>query len=140
MTEVSTRPLRVIGYCRVSTAKQSDNGHGLGAQHAALEHFCTQHGHELLTVTTDVVSGVSSDRMYGREVAIAASRTLRPSKRVLAAAISHRRATPGYCAEIIGLRSSKLASQPLAAFQRSCAWGTTITEAVGMLRGPRGPE
>jgi DNA invertase Pin-like site-specific DNA recombinase len=72
MTEVSTRPLRVIGYCRVSTAKQSDNGHGLGAQHAALEHFCPQHGHELLTVTTDVVSGVSSDRMYGREVAIAA--------------------------------------------------------------------
>lgn len=72
MTEVSPRPLRVIGYCRVSTAKQSDNGHGLGAQHQALEHFCVQHGHELLTVTTDVVSGTASDRMYGREVAIAA--------------------------------------------------------------------
>jgi hypothetical protein len=45
---------------------------------------------------------------------------------------------PGYCAEIIGLRSSKLASQRLAAFHRSCAWGTTITEAVGMLRGLEG--
>lgn len=66
------RPLRVIGYCRVSTAKQSDKGHGLGAQHAALEHFCQHHGHELLTVTSDVVSGSASDRMYGRAVAIAA--------------------------------------------------------------------
>jgi len=72
VTEASARPLRVIGYCRVSTAKQSDNGHGLGAQHEALEHFCAQHGHLLLTVTTDVVSGAASDRMYGREVAIAA--------------------------------------------------------------------
>lgn len=72
MTEASARPLRVIGYCRVSTAKQSDNGHGLGAQHQALEHFCVQHGHQLLTVTTDVVSGAASDGMYGREVAIAA--------------------------------------------------------------------
>lgn len=72
MIEASARPLRVIGYCRVSTAKQSDNGHGLGAQHGALEDFCARHGHELLTVTTDVVSGAASDRMYGREVAIAA--------------------------------------------------------------------
>ena len=72
VTEVSARPLRVIGYCRVSTAKQSDNGHGLGAQHESLEHFCEQHGYELLTVTTDVVSGTASDRMYGRQVAIAA--------------------------------------------------------------------
>jgi DNA invertase Pin-like site-specific DNA recombinase len=64
--------LRVIGYARVSTAKQSDQGHGLGAQSAALEHFCVAHGHELLTVTSDVVSGTASDRMYGREVAIAA--------------------------------------------------------------------
>ena len=71
MTQTDARPLRVIGYCRVSTDKQS-NGHGLGAQIAALEHFCAQHGHELLTVTTDVVSGTASDRMYGRAVAIAA--------------------------------------------------------------------
>jgi hypothetical protein len=70
--EANARPLRVIGYCRVSTAKQGDNGYGLGAQHAALEHFCTQHGHLLLTVTSDVVSGAASERMYGREAAIAA--------------------------------------------------------------------
>jgi len=64
--------LRVVGYVRVSTAKQSDTGHGLGAQLAALEHFCTVNGYELLTVTSDVVSGSASDRMHGREVAIAA--------------------------------------------------------------------
>ena len=67
------RPLRVIGYCRVSTDKQRDKGHGLGAQHEALERFCQQHGHELLTVTSDVVSGSGqAERMYGRQVAIAA--------------------------------------------------------------------
>jgi DNA invertase Pin-like site-specific DNA recombinase len=72
VNEANARPLRVIGYCRVSSVKQGDQGHGLGAQHAALEQFCTQHGHDLLTVTTDVVSGSTSDRMYGRAVAIAA--------------------------------------------------------------------
>lgn len=68
---MSDQQLRVIGYCRVSTDKQG-NGHGLGAQHAALEHFCQQHGHELLTVTSDIVSGAAAERMYGREVAISA--------------------------------------------------------------------
>ena len=73
MMTTDTRPLRVIGYCRVSTDKQRDNGHGLGAQHEALERFCHQHGHELLTVTSDVVSGSGqADKMYGRQVAIAA--------------------------------------------------------------------
>ena len=47
--------------------EQQSKGHGLGAQHTALEHFCQQHGHELLTVTSDVVSGAASDRMYGRD-------------------------------------------------------------------------
>jgi DNA invertase Pin-like site-specific DNA recombinase len=72
MTSTDGRPLRVIGFCRVSTVKQSEQGHGLGAQREALQRFCDQHGHELLTVTTDVVSGTASDRMYGREVAISA--------------------------------------------------------------------
>ncbi|WP_375481981.1 recombinase family protein [uncultured Mycobacterium sp.] len=72
MTQSDARPLRVIGYCRVSTAGQGENGHGLGAQRQVLERFCEQNGHELLTVTSDVVGGSESDRMYGRQVAIAA--------------------------------------------------------------------
>jgi DNA invertase Pin-like site-specific DNA recombinase len=64
--------LRVIGYVRVSTKDQGKNGYGLGAQHDSLRQFCEQCGYELLTVTSDVVSGADSARMYGREVAIAA--------------------------------------------------------------------
>jgi DNA invertase Pin-like site-specific DNA recombinase len=64
--------LRVIGYVRVSTKDQGKNGYGLGAQHDSLQAFCEQRGYELLTVTSDVVSGADSVRMYGREVAITA--------------------------------------------------------------------
>ncbi|MCV7259197.1 recombinase family protein [Mycobacterium shimoidei] len=72
MNTTTTGPLRVIGYCRVSTKDQGNNGHGLGAQRDELQRFCDQRGYELLTVTTDVVSGAAADRMYGRNVAIAA--------------------------------------------------------------------
>lgn len=71
MTETG-KALRVIGYVRVSTAKQGENGHGLGAQTQALQQFCSVRGYELLTITSDVVSGGASDRMYGRATAIAA--------------------------------------------------------------------
>jgi DNA invertase Pin-like site-specific DNA recombinase len=67
--------LRVIGYIRVSTKDQGKNGYGLGAQHDSLRQFCEQRGYELLAVTSDVVSGADSSRMYGREVAIAAIET-----------------------------------------------------------------
>ncbi|MGV9713985.1 recombinase family protein [Gordonia sp. NPDC003424] len=64
--------MRVIGYVRVSTKDQGDSGLGLEAQRESLAQWCSVHGHELLTVTTDVVSGAKCDAMYGREVAIAA--------------------------------------------------------------------
>lgn len=65
----------MIGYVRVSTKDQGKNGYGIGAQHDSLRQFCDQRGYELLTVTSDVVSGADSARMYGREVAIAAIET-----------------------------------------------------------------
>ena len=71
-TPTGEAPLRVIGYCRVSTARQGERGHGLGAQRDELQHFCARNGYELLTVTTDVVGGSATDRMYGREIAISA--------------------------------------------------------------------
>lgn len=64
--------LKVIGYCRVSTQDQGKTGHGLGAQQEALEQYCSAQGYELLTVTTDVISGTKTDKMHGRQVAIAA--------------------------------------------------------------------
>lgn len=64
--------MRVIGYVRVSTRDQGDSGLGLEAQRESLEQWCAARGHELLTVTTDVVSGAKCEAMHGRQVAIAA--------------------------------------------------------------------
>jgi len=70
--EATTEPLKVIGYIRVSTVKQSEEGYGLDAQRKSLETYCKMRGYELLTVTMDVVSGGRDDKMYGRQAAIAA--------------------------------------------------------------------
>lgn len=67
--------MRVIGYVRVSTKAQGDEGYGLAAQREALERWCFAHQHELLTVTMDVVSGAKAEQMHGRAVAIAAIET-----------------------------------------------------------------
>ncbi|WP_338889918.1 recombinase family protein [Rhodococcus sovatensis] len=64
--------LRVIGYARVSTATQSERGHGLGAQLDHMRSYCAANDLNLLTVTHDVVSGGSSEKMWGREAAIRA--------------------------------------------------------------------
>lgn len=64
--------MRIIGYVRVSTKAQGDDGYGLAAQRDALERWCEASGHEFLTVTMDVVSGAKADLMHGRSVAIAA--------------------------------------------------------------------
>ncbi|WP_084435837.1 recombinase family protein [Aldersonia kunmingensis] len=64
--------MRIIGYVRVSTKAQGDDGWGLAAQREALGRWCDTNGHELLTVTMDAVSGAKADQMHGRSVAIAA--------------------------------------------------------------------
>lgn len=64
--------MRIIGYVRVSTKAQGEDGYGLAAQRDALEQWCIANGHELLTVSMDVVSGAKADMMHGRSVAIAA--------------------------------------------------------------------
>ncbi|CAN5802366.1 hypothetical protein BH10ACT9_BH10ACT9_36550 [soil metagenome] len=66
------RPLRLIGYRRVSTTTQGETGHGLGAQGDELTRYAEAQGHELVHVITDVVSGSSADKMTGRSIAIAA--------------------------------------------------------------------
>ncbi len=53
-----TRPLRLIGYARVSTTAQGEQGHGLGAQNHELARYAKAQGHELVHVITDVVSGL----------------------------------------------------------------------------------
>ncbi|MCZ4076560.1 recombinase family protein [Rhodococcus sp. H36-A4] len=64
--------LRVIGYARVSTSAQSTRGHGLGSQQDQMRSYCAANDLNLLTVTYDVVSGGSSEKMFGRATALAA--------------------------------------------------------------------
>ena len=70
-TEQTTRP-RAIGYIRVSTLRQGQNGFGLGAQRDAIESYCAAEGYDLLTVIPDVMSSGRTDKMHGRAAAVAA--------------------------------------------------------------------
>lgn len=54
--------MRVIGYIRVSTARQSDEGVSLDAQRARLDAYCRAHGRELVDVVTDVASAKDLER------------------------------------------------------------------------------
>lgn len=63
---------RAIGYVRVSTKDQGQNGFGLGAQRDAIESYCQANNLDLLTVIPDVMSGRKTDRLHGRAAAVAA--------------------------------------------------------------------
>jgi DNA invertase Pin-like site-specific DNA recombinase len=65
---------RAIGYVRVSTKAQGENGYGLMAQRDAIETYCAANDLELLTVIPDVMSGRKTDMLYGRAAAVAAIR------------------------------------------------------------------
>lgn len=54
--------MRVIGYCRVSTAEQGDSGAGLEAQEAKIHAEVEHRGWELVDVRHDVASGKSMRR------------------------------------------------------------------------------
>ena len=45
--------VRAIGYIRVSTGEQAEEGHSLLAQRLAIEEFCRARGWELLRIETD---------------------------------------------------------------------------------------
>ena len=63
---------RAIGYVRVSTKPQGQNGYGLAAQRDAIESYCAANNLELLTVIPDVMTSRRTDKMYGRAAAVAA--------------------------------------------------------------------
>ncbi|ANY25219.1 recombinase family protein [Gordonia terrae] len=64
------QPLKCSGYVRVSTTVQDTKGYGLRSQQDYLTKYCLDRGHQLLTVTSDVVSGGKAAEMHGRAVAI----------------------------------------------------------------------
>ncbi|RLC77139.1 MAG: recombinase family protein, partial [Chloroflexi bacterium] len=54
---------RVIGYIRVSTSEQVEEGHSLDAQRAAIEQFCTSRGWELVEIKIEAgISATKGDR------------------------------------------------------------------------------
>ena len=67
---VDTRT-KAIGYVRVSTLKQGQNGFGLDVRDA-IESYCAASDLNLVAVIPDVMSTRSTDRMHGRAAAVAA--------------------------------------------------------------------
>lgn len=70
----ATRP-KAIGYIRVSTNRQAENGYGLEAQREQITRYCQAQGLELVALIPDVMSGKRTDKLYGRIAAITAIRT-----------------------------------------------------------------
>ncbi len=66
---------KAIGYIRVSTNRQADNGYGLEAQREQIEQYCHAQGLELVALIPDVMSGKRTEKLYGRIAAITAIRT-----------------------------------------------------------------
>ena len=67
-------PPRAVGYVRVSTADQHDNGVSLEAQRAAIKGECERRGWVLLGIEQDALSGKTMQRP-GLQAALAACRT-----------------------------------------------------------------
>lgn len=63
-TKTTSETRRVVGYIRVSTAKQADAGHSLEAQKAKLDAYCALYGLDLVEVYAD--EGASASSMQGR--------------------------------------------------------------------------
>lgn len=63
--------MRVVGYIRVSTTEQRDEGGGLAAQRAAIEREAAHRGWELVGVREDAASGKSMKRRPGLDSALA---------------------------------------------------------------------
>jgi DNA invertase Pin-like site-specific DNA recombinase len=66
---------KAIGYIRVSTNRQAENGYGLDAQRDQIQRFCDSNGLQLVALIPDVMSGKKTDKLYGRIAAITAIRT-----------------------------------------------------------------
>lgn len=53
--------MKAVGYIRVSTAEQAEEGISLEAQEGRIKAWCALHGHELASVHRDVLSGGRAD-------------------------------------------------------------------------------
>lgn len=66
---------QAIGYIRVSTEQQADEGISLDAQRAKIEAWCLANDYELVTVEVDAgISGKAMDKRLGLQRALAAAK------------------------------------------------------------------
>lgn len=67
--------MKAIGYIRVSTERQVDEGVSLEAQRAKIEAYCSLHDYELVAIHEDAgISGKSMDKRTGLQQALAATK------------------------------------------------------------------
>jgi DNA invertase Pin-like site-specific DNA recombinase len=69
--EQLARP-KAIGYVRVSTNRQAENGYSLEAQSEQIRRYCEANGLDLVALIPDVMSGKKTDKLYGRIAAVLA--------------------------------------------------------------------
>jgi DNA invertase Pin-like site-specific DNA recombinase len=60
------KPLKLIGYLRVSTVRQKDEGYSLEAQRQAIERYCQAHGHELVALEEESESAVKARPVFNK--------------------------------------------------------------------------
>lgn len=56
------KPIKIVSYIRVSTARQGESGLGLEAQRASVEAFARQHDGTIVASFIEVETGKRSDR------------------------------------------------------------------------------
>jgi DNA invertase Pin-like site-specific DNA recombinase len=71
LLSIAEAPMRVVGYMRVSTSGQRDEGGGLAAQRAAIEREAGHRGWEVVAMHEDTASGKSMKRRPGLDSALA---------------------------------------------------------------------
>ena len=60
------KQLKLIGYLRVSTVRQKDEGYSLEAQRQAIERYCQAHGHELVALAEESESAVKARPVFNK--------------------------------------------------------------------------
>ena len=65
MDDKADSKLRLIGYVRVSTARQRE-GYSLEAQREAIERYCQAHGHELVGIEEESESAIKARPVFQR--------------------------------------------------------------------------
>ncbi len=87
--------MRIIGYERVSTARQGASGLGLEAQRQAIDGFVAQRGGRLIARFTEVESGRNPDRPELEDRRCTSPRS--PGRRWSSPSSTGCRATPPSC-------------------------------------------